>query len=120
MAPLKTIAYRLPQELIDRIDAYAKMRARVDRRPCDRSTAIRALLERALVSEGGIILDYLDDNKASETITGKITDGFQLPTPPKKKQPPHRRQDRMPGVAFEGATARADSKKKKKRSKRKR
>jgi len=91
MTPLKTIAYRLPQGLIEKIDAYAAKRAARDGRPCSRSEAIRLLLEQGL--------DLLDRSAWSESITGKITDTFESPPNKKKKKPPHRRQDRVPGVA---------------------
>jgi len=102
MTPLKTIAYRLPQDLIEKIDAYAAKRAARDGRPCSRSEAIRLLLEKGL--------DVLERDAWSESITGKITDTFESPPNKKKKtQPPRRRQDRTPGVAFNQATERLES-----------
>jgi len=81
-------------------------------------TAIRALLEKALE----------ESPAKAETLRGKVTDDFildcapdpnysKLPAPKKKK--PHRSVHRVPGVAFEEAQKRTDSKKKK-RSKGKR
>ena len=100
---LKTIAYRLPQDLIDRIDAYAKMRARIDGRPCSRSVAIRALLEQALAPPAAEVIESVTKAIEPEVIKGNITDDFE-PAPKKKKtQPTHRRQDRIPGAAFEEA-----------------
>lgn len=70
MTALKTIAYRLPPDLIERIDAYAAMRARVDGRPCNRSSAIRVLLEKALAQQ---------TPPKPERITGEVTDSFERP-----------------------------------------
>jgi len=77
MSPLKTIAYRLPPDLIDRIDDYAAVRTRVDGRPCDRSTAIRVLLEKALD------MKTPKAKKTSET----ITDTFEPPEPQIHRKP---------------------------------
>jgi len=108
---LKTIAYRLPQDLIDRIDAYAAMRARVDGRPCSRSVAIRALLEKALGPPAAEVIEVeskVIEPVRTETIRGNITDPPFEPEPKKKKQPPHRRQDRIPGAAFDEAKKKKD------------
>jgi len=63
-----------------------------------------------------VLIDRLDAAEPAQpaassetTIHGRITDEFDEP-PPVKKQPPHRRQDRTPGVAFEEAQKRTDSK----------
>jgi len=98
---VRMIAYRISEDLIQRIEAYADMRARLDGRPCDRSTAIRLLLEKALAPPAAEVIEGV-----SEALTGKITDAFEPSPAPKKKQPPHRRQDRDPGVAFNQATER--------------
>jgi len=80
---LKTIAYRLPQDLIDRIDAHAAMLTRVDGRPCSRSVAIRMLLEQALekalappaaAAEVIEVESEVIETVRSEVIKGNITD----------------------------------------------
>lgn len=81
---LKTIAYRLPQDLIEKIDAYAAKRAARDGRPCSRSVAIRMLLEK------GLDLETRGSRRSretawSESLTGKITDTFESPPNKKKK-----------------------------------
>ena len=63
-AATKQFAFRLSADLVERIDKFAEMRARIDGRPCDRSTALRVLLEKALAPP------------ADEVITGLVTDAF--------------------------------------------
>jgi len=80
--PLKTIAYRLPQDLIDRIDKYAEMRTRVDDRPCTRSAALRMLLEKGLATtyaQG--TRRVLETPAKAESITGSITDEYEPAQP---------------------------------------
>jgi len=100
-------AFRIPRELIERVDKYAKMRARIDKRPCSRSDAIRMLLEQALAPPTAEVIERVTEviePVSSETIRGNITDPPFEPVPKKKKtQPPRRRQDRPPGVAFNKA-----------------
>jgi len=123
-------AFRLPTYLVERIDRYAAMRARVDARPCTRSEALRLLIEKGLALEMPAkvkgLLD-METPKASprrglailkpptaSKITGNITDEFEPAPASKKKQRPHRRQDRPPGVAFSEATDHIEGPKKKK------
>lgn len=106
-------AFRLPADLVERLDAFARARARFDRRPCTRSDALRLLIKRglALEIERGLPLEMpakvkgpaFETPAKPETIRGNITDEFEAEAPAKKK-PPHRRQDRVPGVAFSEAT----------------
>jgi len=84
-------AFRLPAVLVERIDRYAVRRARIDARPCTRSEALRLLIEKGLTLE-------MPATKA-ESISGLVTDSFEPAPASKKKQRPHRRQDRVPGAA---------------------
>jgi len=93
-------AFRIPRELIERIDKYAKMRARIDKRPCSRSDAVRMLLENALAPPAAEVIEVESKVIETEVIKGKITDPPFEPAP-KKKKPPHRRQDRPAGPAPE-------------------
>ncbi len=108
-------AFRLPDGLVERLDAYARMRARVDGRKCTRTDALRLLIEK------GLALGPAKMNKgpAFETpvsLSGLVTDRFEFPPVAKKKQqPPYRRQDRVPGVAFNQATEHIEGRTKKKR-----
>jgi len=101
MTPLKTFAFRLPAYLVDRIDNFAKMKAELDGRPCDRSTAVRMLLEKGLDMEtpkaGSTALRLLlEKGLDMETPKAWPRPGLVIPKPPtaaKKK----RAADRTPG-----------------------
>jgi len=80
-AAAKQYAFRLPAYLVERLDKFAAMKAKLDGRPCDRSTALRMLLERGLTLEmhqniraGGGPKVRTPAN--SESITGLVTDAF--------------------------------------------
>ncbi len=108
-------AFRLPVYLVERIDRYAAMRARVDGRKCTRSDALHLLLEKGLALE---IPAKMNKGPAFETpartVSGLVTDSFELPPAAKKKQqPPYRRPGRPPGLAFSQATERLEGRKKK-------
>jgi len=113
-AATRVYAVRMSVNLVEKIDAYGAMRARVDGRPCTRSDALRLLIEQGLALEMPAQGPAFETPAGAESISGLVTDSFELPPPAakKKQQPPHRRQDRMPGVAFNRATERIDSKKK--------
>lgn len=82
---LKTIAYRLTVDMIERIDAYASQNVGFDGRPVDRSTAIRKLLETGLATEAKTGERTPNGPEPPEVITGKITDTFESPPNKKKK-----------------------------------
>jgi len=107
-------AFRLPIYLVERIDRYAAMRARVDGRKCTRSDALRLLVEKGIALEmpPKVNRPAFETPAGAETVSGLVTDSFELPPPAKKKQRPHRRQDRVPGVVFSQATARLNEPKK--------
>jgi len=117
-AASRQYAFRLPSGLVERIDRYAAMRARVDGRPCTRSDALRLLLQKGLdmempaKAEKGLAFET---PARAESIRGLVTDSFEPATAAKKKQPPHRRQDRVPAVAFSQATEHIEGPTKKKR-----
>jgi len=77
---MKPFAFRLPAYLVERIDRFAKGKAKLDGRPCSRSDALRLLLEEALAQHiTGLVLA-----PPGEVIKGKVTDSFE--PPPKKKK----------------------------------
>lgn len=133
----KQYAFRLPAYLVERIDRYAAMRARVDGRKCTRTDALRLLIEKGLALEmpakvnkgpaafetparaesvSGLVTDSFEPAPAAKKKQRPrlVTDSFEPAPAAKKKQRPHRRQDRVPGVAFSQATDHIEGPKKKK------